>query len=111
MWNAAPAVTIGCHMTAPILRPYQKAFIGEFQRDIDNGIRRILGVAPTAAGKTVIFADVIRSFVAAYKPVLVLAHRREIIGQTSKEYNSRAPPPCSHIVRAGLPLRTCMRPS
>jgi DNA repair protein RadD len=72
-------------MTAPILRPYQTNFVAEFDRTVAAGTRRILGVAPTGGGKTVIFAEIIRCFVARYKPVLVLTHRREIITQTSKK--------------------------
>lgn len=72
-------------MTAPILRPYQVEFIEEFNRLVSIGVRRILGVAPTAAGKTVIFADIIRAAVAAQKSVLVISHRREIISQTSQK--------------------------
>jgi DNA repair protein RadD len=72
-------------MTAPVLRPYQTDFVAEFDRTVAAGTRRILGVAPTGGGKTVIFAEIIRCFVSRYKPVLVLTHRREIIGQTSKK--------------------------
>lgn len=68
-----------------VLRQYQTEFITEFHRLVTTGSRRILGVAPTGAGKTIIFADIIRSKASAYRPVLVLAHRREIIGQTSQK--------------------------
>ncbi len=40
-------------------------------------------VAPTASGKTVIFADIVRTLARSLKRVMVLAHRREIITQTS----------------------------
>jgi superfamily II DNA or RNA helicase len=72
-------------MTAPVLRPYQTDFVAEFDRTVAAGTRRILGVAPTGGGKTVIFAEIIRCFVSRYKPVLVLTHRREIITQTSQK--------------------------
>jgi len=70
-------------MSAPELRPYQRAVIDEFRRAIERGIKRIILVAPTGSGKTVIGAEIIRTFRAEHKPVLVLAHRREIITQTS----------------------------
>jgi DNA repair protein RadD len=76
-------------MSAPDLRPYQRDFKEEFFRAVTVGcIRRILGVAPTGGGKTVMFADIIRTYVGQRKTVLVLAHTREIIGQTSKKLSS-----------------------
>jgi DNA repair protein RadD len=50
-----------------------------------EGTTRILVVAPTGAGKTIIGAAIIQQFVAKWQSVLVLAHRREIIGQTSSK--------------------------
>jgi DNA repair protein RadD len=90
-------------MTAPELRPYQKEVIEEFNRRVEAGLRRILGVAPTGAGKTVIFADIIRALARARKNVLVLAHRREIIGQTSQKLFDLG---IAHgIIMAGTPPR------
>ena len=73
----------GRRMTA--LRPYQI--------DVDRGIRRgrrehkhaSSWWRRPASGKTVIAADVIRQAVANAGRVLVLAHRREIIAQTSQK--------------------------
>ena len=72
-------------MTAPELRPYQREVIEQFHGAVAAGKRRIILVAPTGSGKTVIGADIIRTITRAQKPVLVLAHRREIIAQTSRE--------------------------
>ena len=72
-------------MTAPELRPYQREVIEQFHGAVAAGKRRIILVAPTGAGKTVIGADIIRTTTRAQKPVLVLAHRREIITQTSRQ--------------------------
>ena len=47
------------------------------------GIRRVILVAPTGSGKTVILADIVRTLARSAKRVMVLAHRREIITQTS----------------------------
>ena len=46
----------GCRMTAPHFANIKSKFIDEFHRRVEAGRRRILGVAPTGSGKTVIFA-------------------------------------------------------
>ena len=67
------------------LRPYQTEVIAELVRERAAGKRRIILVAPTASGKTVIAAAIIKRAIEEFQDVLVLAHRREIIGQTSKK--------------------------
>jgi superfamily II DNA or RNA helicase len=51
---------------------------------VRSGVHRILAVAPTASGKTVIAAEFIRGYFEAGQRVMVLAHRREIIAQTAR---------------------------
>lgn len=55
--------------------------------DVENafasGLNRVLLVLPTGGGKTVVASEKIRRFVAGYKRVLFLAHRRELIFQCS----------------------------
>jgi DNA repair protein RadD len=65
------------------LRPYQVQVIEDVQRVVETGRRRVLAVAPTGSGKTIVAAEIIRSAVADGDRVLVLAHTREIIRQTS----------------------------
>jgi superfamily II DNA or RNA helicase len=65
------------------LRPYQNAFLAEFDQVIAAGKRRIIGVSPTGAGKTILAAQIINSARDRGHHVLVLAHTREIIRQTS----------------------------
>src|SRR5262249_53122880 len=67
------------------LRQYQADVIAEFDNECAAGKKRILMVAPTASGKTVIGAAIIKRHVEQLKNVLVLAHRREIISQTSQK--------------------------
>ena len=94
-------------MTAPTLRKYQSDIIVDFHRAVASGTRRIMLVAPTGAGKTVIFADIVRSQVAASKSVLVFAHRREIISQTGGKLHALG---VSHgIIQAGFSPRPLER--
>ena len=89
-------------MSAPELYPYQRDVIAEFDRTRETK-RRIILVAPTGAGKTIIGADIIRSFVRTAKSALVLSHRREIITHTSKKLQAAG---ISHgIIQAGFPGR------
>jgi DNA repair protein RadD len=66
-----------------VLRSYQVQAIDDVQRAVETGRRHVLAVAPTGSGKTVISAEIIREAVANGERVLVLAHTREIIRQTS----------------------------
>lgn len=65
-------------MTAPTLRPYQTEAIQAVLAARKAGVRRLLVALPTGAGKTVIFAALCRL---AQRPVLVLAHREELVQQ------------------------------
>jgi DNA repair protein RadD len=82
------------------LRPYQIDAIAAIDAVIGAGKRRLLLVAPNGAGKTVIFATIIERAAVNGQPVLVLAHRREIIAQTSLKLSAHG---VEHgIIRAGL---------
>jgi superfamily II DNA or RNA helicase len=70
------------------LRPYQIDVIAEYDRARASGLQRIILVAPTGGGKTVIGAAIIKTAVQNFKDVLLLAHRREIIAQTSGKLNA-----------------------
>lgn len=60
------------------LRPYQREAIEAVLDARRRGVRRMLLALPTGAGKTVIFSELIRR---ARHPVLVLAHRDELLEQ------------------------------
>lgn len=66
-----------------ILRDYQTAAIEGFKKTWE-GERSHLVVAPTGAGKTVIFTNVVKSLIEDGARVLVLAHRNELISQAAK---------------------------
>lgn len=60
------------------LRPYQLEAVDAVIAARKRGVRRMLVALPTGAGKTVIFAELIRR---ARRDVLVLAHRDELLEQ------------------------------
>jgi superfamily II DNA or RNA helicase len=68
-------------MTA--LYPFQDDVLAKLDAAIAAGRRRIIIVAPTGSGKTVIASALIQRFAQNRQPSLMLAHRREIIQQTS----------------------------
>ena len=85
-------------MTA--LRPYQHDVVAEFDHAVAAGQRRIILVAPTGSGKTVIAATIINRAVEAHQRVLVIAHRREIIQQTRDKLIANGLQP--GVIQAGL---------
>jgi superfamily II DNA or RNA helicase len=62
-------------------RQYQTDVIAEFHRTTAH-FKRIILVAPTGSGKTVIASAIIKDYVKRHKTVLVLCHRGEIVNQT-----------------------------
>lgn len=67
------------------LRDYQVDVIDRIRRKIAQGFRRILLVAPTGSGKTVIAAQIVRSAMEKMRQSLFLAHRRELVNQCSEK--------------------------
>ncbi len=63
---------------APTLRPYQRDAVEAVLSARREGLRRMLVCLPTGAGKTVVFAHLARL---ARRPVLVIAHREELLEQ------------------------------
>jgi DNA repair protein RadD len=63
------------------LRPYQTEVIGRYKAAIAAHFLRVLLVAPTGSGKTIIASAIVAEAVAAGKRVIFLAHRRELILQ------------------------------
>src|SRR5712675_459856 len=82
------------------LRPYQTDVVAEYERTIGAGCKRIMLVAPTGSGKTVVAAEIIKRAVERHQSVLVLAHRREIITHTSRKFHDHG---IRHgVIQAGL---------
>jgi superfamily II DNA or RNA helicase len=73
------------------LRPYQAEAVAGIFKSWEQ-FDRVLGIAPTGSGKTVIFADIAQKRL-AFGRVLVLAHRDELIDQAiDKLYRARQLP-------------------
>jgi superfamily II DNA or RNA helicase len=78
------------------LRPYQAEVAAEFERLVAQGKRRVIVVAPTGSGKTVIASAIIA---ATPRRTLVISHRREIVKQTSDKLTAAG---VSHgVIQAG----------
>jgi len=73
---------------APALRSYQADVVARVWAAIEAAQRRIILVAPTGSGKTIIAADIIADAVVRGLRVLFLAHRRELIGQASRKLHA-----------------------
>jgi DNA repair protein RadD len=67
------------------LRSYQSDVLADVAHAVAAGARCILLVAPTGAGKTIIASSIIEAAQYKGERVLVLAHTREIIKQTSEK--------------------------
>ena len=82
-----------------VLHQFQQTAVEQVEGELAAGTAKVLLVAPTGAGKTVIASDLIKRLVAKHKRILFLAHRREIIQQTSRKLHRNG---VSHgIIMAG----------
>lgn len=77
----------------PSLRPYQSQGIAELREAYRKHLR-ILFVAPTGSGKTVIFSQICASAIERGKRVLILTDRIEIFGQTLRTMAHHQIPVC-----------------
>jgi DNA repair protein RadD len=68
-------------MTGLQIRPYQVEVINQLRAGVAAGQRRILLVAPTGSGKTIMGGSIVASGLVRGSRVLWLAHRRELIQQ------------------------------
>ena len=65
------------------LRPYQQEGVAAIRSAIADACRRILYVAPTGSGKTVLFSYIAQHAARLGTRVAICAHRDEIVGQIS----------------------------
>lgn len=83
------------------LRPYQVESIEHVRQKLRDGKKKILVVAPTGSGKTVMFSDILSRAAEKGSRSLVLAHRRELIQQTSEKLHRFG---ARHgVIQAGTP--------
>ena len=75
------------------LRPYQNDIIIKYREALAAARRRVLIVAPTAAGKTILAVAIILDALNQGKRVQFLAHRRELIVQASRKLHEAG---CDH---------------
>ena len=66
------------------LRPYQEEALSSISTNLENGINKQLVVLPTGAGKTVIFSH-LPKVLSTSLPMLVLAHRGELLTQAQEK--------------------------
>jgi hypothetical protein len=86
------AELIACSKQSAIeLRPDQLKVVRDYELPLSQ-YEHILIESPTGSGKTVIAAEIIKRAKANYKRVLFLAHRREIIIQTSERLTKHGIP-------------------
>ena len=77
------------------LRAYQAHTLDQAEAHHATGIKRVLAVLPTAAGKTVLFSEAARRRAARgmLDRVLVLAHRVELVRQAADKMTAAGLPP------------------
>lgn len=90
-----------------LLRPYQNECVeATFKWWNDRGLANVLNVLPTAAGKTVVFSEIIKRLWREHEcRVLVLAHRKELVEQAEKKLLSVWPDAPVGVMAAGLGRR------
>ena len=70
------------------LRPYQKHFIADIRNQFAGGVKRVVGVAPCGAGKTIMTGWMIREALLRGKRSIFFVHRKELIRQTSETFTN-----------------------
>ena len=74
-------------MSEIVLRPYQQKFIDDIRNEFIHGQKRVVGVAPCGAGKTIMTGWMIRQTFLRNHSAIFFVHRKELIEQTSDTFN------------------------
>lgn len=83
------------------LRDYQKDFIDAVRNEFVSGHKRVVGVAPCGAGKTIMTGWMIRESLNRDKRSIFFVHRKELIEQTARTFRALDIP--FGIIAAGTP--------
>lgn len=75
-------------MSEIVLRPYQQKFIDDIRNEFIHGQKRVVGVAPCGAGKTIMTGWMIRQTFLRNHSAIFFVHRKELIDQTSDTFNA-----------------------
>ena len=86
------------------LRPYQLDAVERVREQLRAGSRRVLIVAPTGSGKTVLAAHIMACAVESGRRVLFVAHRRELIDQCYRKLQDSGVAPVG-VIMSGDPRR------
>lgn len=70
----------------PVLRPYQRKVVHEVYEQIRNGQKRILVVAATGSGKTVISGQIVADAASRGRRILFIVHREMLVRQTHEKF-------------------------
>ena len=70
-----------------LLRPYQQKFIDDVRNEFLQNHKRVVGVAPCGAGKTIMTGWMIREVASRGKSAIFFVHRHELIKQTSETFD------------------------
>ncbi len=84
----SPSRPLSAPVKTPKLRDYQRRVIAEVYAQIQAGMRRILLVAPTGSGKTVIASQLVAQAASRNQRVLFLVHREVLVEQTWEKFQS-----------------------
>lgn len=68
------------------LRPYQQQFIVDVRSKFRQNHKRVIGVAPCGAGKTIMTGWMIREVGRRGRRIIFFVHRQELIKQTSETF-------------------------
>jgi superfamily II DNA or RNA helicase len=73
-------------VTLPVLRPYQQQVISECYFHIRQGEKRLLIVAPTGSGKTLVSSQIVAHAASRGKRVWFVVHRDILVKQTAEKF-------------------------
>ena len=89
-------------MTDIKLRPYQQDFIDNVRNEFLHNHKRVVGVAPCGAGKTIMTGWMIKQAYERGKRSIFFVHRQELIEQTAKTFFDLDIP--FGIIKSGTPM-------